>query len=67
MATVKYPNVKVRLSGKDGNAFAIIGRVKDAIQREVSREAAEKFFSVALRVGSYDALLQLCMETVVVS
>jgi hypothetical protein len=29
----KYPDVTVRLSGEDGNAFLIIGRVSRALRR----------------------------------
>lgn len=46
-----YPNVEVQLSGRDGNAFAIIG----AFTAEVDN------------VGSYDGLLQLAMRTVSVA
>ena len=30
MSTPKYPQVKVKLVGEDGNAFAILGRVQRA-------------------------------------
>lgn len=32
MATVKYPNIHVQLTGEDGNAFNIIGTVARAIR-----------------------------------
>ena len=64
---VKYPDVAVRLSGTDGSAFSIIGRVAGALRREVSREAAKEFSDAAFECGSYDQVLQLCMRTVDVS
>lgn len=65
MATnVKYPTVTVQLTGHDGNAFVIIGRVSGALRRQVNTEAAEQFADTAMNSGSYDELLQLAMATV---
>jgi hypothetical protein len=33
MATPKYPHIKVRLSGQDGNAFTILGACRRAAER----------------------------------
>lgn len=63
---VKYPNVKVRLLGEDGNAFNLIGLTQSAIERDHSREAAAEFTSTAMACESYDALLTLIQETVVI-
>jgi len=65
MAT-KYPDVKVKLVGEDGNAFAIIGKVKTALCREVGHEAGAEYVSAAFASESYDALLVLTMDTVTV-
>jgi hypothetical protein len=61
-----YPHVTVRLSGTDGNAYMIIGRVAGQLRRQVDNAAAEQFTNAALGCGSYDELLQLAMRTVVV-
>lgn len=53
----KYPDIKVDLIGEDGNAFAILGRVKQALKRGgVDALEIEKFFAEAT-AGDYDALL----------
>jgi hypothetical protein len=62
----KYPNVKVPLVGEDGDAFAIIGRVKTALCREVGHEAGAEYVSAAYASESYDALLRLTVDTVTV-
>jgi hypothetical protein len=65
-AKPKYPDVHVQLSGEDGNANGIIGRVAKALRRSVSNEAASEFTTAAANCGSYDELLVLAMETVTV-
>ena len=62
----KYPQVKVKLIGEDGNAFAIIGAVKTALCREVGHEAGAEYVAAAYASDSYDALLALTQETVAV-
>lgn len=62
-----YPTVAVRLSGTDGNAHMIIGRVGAALRRSVGNEAADTFNSAAYACTSYDEVLQLAMATVTVS
>jgi len=63
----KYPEVKVQLSGTDGNVFAIIGKVSLALKRAGLREAAKEINAAALRCKSYDEVLVLCMTTVSVT
>lgn len=63
-AAVKYPGVKVQLTGEDGNAFAIIGAVSKALKRAGHADAAAEFSKAAFASESYDALLQLCAKTV---
>lgn len=61
---VKYPDIKVRLSGEDGNAFAIIGRVRRALKKaKVPSTEIEAFSSEAMS-GDYDHLLQTAMKWV---
>jgi len=63
-ADCKYPEIKVRLVGEDGNAFAILGRVSGAMRKAgVSKEERDQFFAEAMS-GDYDHLLQTCMKWV---
>lgn len=63
MAT-KYPKVKVKLVGQDGNAFAILGRVQSAMKKAgVPKEEMNVFLKEATS-GDYDHLLQTCMAWV---
>lgn len=59
----KY-DVDVQLTGQDGNAFAIIGAVSRAIRKVAGPEAADEWCKEAMSSESYDALLNLCCETV---
>lgn len=57
---------RVRLSGMDGNAFAIMGSVKKAMNDFYeTREQANKYFSdyqTEAMSGDYDHLLQTTMK-----
>lgn len=64
---VQYPDVHVQLTGKNGNAWVIIGEVAAAIRREAGTEAEQAFATAATSCGSYEELLRLCMRTVNVS
>ncbi|NLS80141.1 MAG: hypothetical protein GXY76_23115 [Chloroflexi bacterium] len=60
----KYPQVKVKLVGEDGNAFAILGRVTKALRKGgVSREEVDAFLHEAMS-GDYDHLLWTVMDWV---
>ena len=64
MTDVKHPEVKVKLVGEDGNAFAIIGRIRQALRRaKVSHEEIEEFTQEATN-GDYDHVLQTAMKWV---
>ncbi len=53
---------KVKLSGTDGNVFALAGRVSQALRRAGLDDEAAKFW-VELKVcDSYDSALQLMMK-----
>jgi len=56
-------NIKVKLVGEDGNAFAILGRVKKALIRGGHPELAEQYIKEAT-AGDYDNLLHVTMEYV---
>jgi hypothetical protein len=63
-AMTKYPDVKVRLSGEDGNAFAILGRVRNAMRKaRIPKEEIDAFMTEAT-AGDYDGLLGTCMRWV---
>lgn len=53
----------VQLSGEDGNAFSIIGRVRKALKRAGMHDEAEAFTKEAMG-GDYDHLLQTCFKYV---
>jgi len=53
----------VRLSGTDGNAFAIMSKVTWALKRAGMEKEAEEFSKEA-RKGDYDHLLQTVMKYV---
>jgi len=60
----KYPKIKVKLVGEDGNAFAILGKVRAAlIAGEVSPEDRKAFMDEAMS-GDYNHLLATCMKWV---
>lgn len=63
----KYPNVKVKLTGTDGNAFAIMGKVREAMRKaKVEQKEIDKFTEEAMS-GDYDNLLMVCTQYVSVS
>lgn len=58
----KYPDIKVQLTGRDGNAFCILGACLQAMRRAgLSKEEQEKFQAEATS-GNYDHLLATCIE-----
>ena len=61
---VRYPEVRVQLTGEDGNAFAILGAVRRGLDRYgVSKEEIERFVREAT-AGDYDDLLQTVQKWV---
>jgi hypothetical protein len=61
---VKFPDVKVKLVGSDGNAFAILGKVKAALKAGGATEEEVKEFFTECTSGDYDHLLATCMKWV---
>jgi len=53
----KYPDIKVRLVGEDGNAFSILGRVQQAMRRGGVPDEERKAFFEEATSGDYDHLL----------
>lgn len=60
---VPYTDAVVQLTGKDGNAFLILGLVRRGILRSNHPDLADKFMNEATD-GDYDHLLQTCMRYV---
>lgn len=63
----RYPNVKVQLTGQDGNAFAILGAVSKALKRAGASTEEQKDFYNEATSDDYDHLLQTCTTWVEVS
>jgi hypothetical protein len=61
---IAYPHIAAQLTGHDGNAYAIIGRIAQALRREAGTHAADMFTEAAFACTSYDDLLVLAMRTV---
>lgn len=60
----KYSNIEVDLIGQDGNAFAILARVKKALKANgVSKKDIDTFMEEAMS-GDYNHLLTTVMKTV---
>lgn len=60
----KFPHIKVKLTGEDGNAFSILGRMKTSMRKaKVSKEEIDAFMKEAMS-DDYDHLLQTCMDWV---
>jgi len=59
----KYP-IKVKLVGNDGNAYAILGNVRNALKKAKVPETEIKQFMEEATSGDYNKLLQTCMEWV---
>lgn len=54
----RYPNIKVRLVGTDGNAFALMAKVRRALQfAKVPQEEIDEFLAQA-KASDYDHLLR---------
>ncbi len=64
---IKYPHVHITLPDRtdpNGNVFNIIGLVSNELKSYQLRDAANEFASAAFRCKTYDAVLDLCRETV---
>lgn len=64
MMDVRYPHVRVKLVGKDGNAFAIMGEVIKALKKAgaSSKEVAQ--FQQEAMSSDYNNLLLTCLKWV---
>jgi len=66
MSGQTYPvtNVTVRLVGTDGNAFALLGKVRQAFRRAGYDAGFIEQFTKEAMAGSYDELLACIMRYV---
>lgn len=60
----KYPEIEVDLSGEDGNAFMIMGRVRKAMRQAGVPNGRIEQFTADCQSGDYNHLLQTCMRWV---
>lgn len=58
---------RCKLTGTDGNAFAVIGKVSHTLRSTGQSDKVKEFTRKAFVAESYDALLALCFEYVEVS
>lgn len=62
----KYPDICVQLSGTDGNAFALLGKVQRALrEHNLPNDVVDAFLEEAM-AGDYDHLLRTCCDWVIV-
>jgi len=59
--------IKVRLTGTDGNVFALAAKVSNALRAGGFPDLAKEFQSKLFTMPSYDAALSLMADYVVVS
>lgn len=60
----KFPNVTVKLIGRDGNAFAIMGAVTKEMRKAGLPKADIDTYMNEAMSGDYDNLLRVTQETV---
>lgn len=60
----KYPKIKVKLVGMDGDAFAILGRVREALRKAGVDPVERVAFSKEAMSGDYSNLLATCTRWV---
>jgi len=61
---VRYPKIHVQLVGKDGNAFAILGRTLAALRAAGVSASERVLFRDEATSGDYDNLLATVMRWV---
>ena len=67
MADPKFPHIHVKLTGEDGNSFAILGKVAAAMRDAgIDQGEIDDYLKRAM-AGDYDHLLKVSMETVDIS
>lgn len=64
---IKYPDISVQLTGYDGNAFVIMGRVSAALRDAGVGPAERDLYASESMSGSYEDLLRTAARWVSVS
>ena len=64
IAPVRYPDLNVKLSGRDGNAFVLLAAVANGLRWYGVDQAEIDLFYAEAKAGDYDALLRTCMAWV---
>lgn len=54
---IRYPKVRVQLSGEDGNGFMIVARVRKALRKAGVKEAELDEFVAEATGGDYSDLI----------
>jgi hypothetical protein len=67
MSDIKYPDIEVQLTGEDGNAMMIIGRVCNALRRAKIPDVEIDLFTYGAMDGDYSNVLTTAMRWVSVS
>ena len=63
MADVKYPQVHVQLTGKNGNVFVLMGACTEAAKAAgLSKEQIREFTDEVFVAESYDHALRIMMS-----
>lgn len=60
----KFDAITVKLTGRDGNAFAIIGAVTRALRKANVEQSDIDAYTKEAMSGDYDHLLRVTMQTV---
>jgi hypothetical protein len=60
----KYPDIRVQLTGKDGNAYNLLGLVNRALRQAGISQAERDAFRQEATAGNYDNLLRVVMQWV---
>lgn len=58
---IKYPNIKVQLEGRNGNAFSILGAARKAMRENGLDDDEIKKYTDEATSGDYDHLIQTTM------
>lgn len=62
--TTKHPEITVDLSGGDGNAMVLLGRVRRAMRKAGVHDIEIEEFTEEAMSGDYDHLIHTIMRTV---
>lgn len=61
---MEYEKPRVKLIGTDGNAFALIGKVRLALKKSGASEVVISKFTAEAMSGDYDQVLRACLKYV---